>query len=85
MIKIRMCICCRKRYKQESLLRLQIINGRLFKWTQNGRSFYLCNDCAMNKNYTNAICKIHKIDSNDSLIKFLKETICIWQKKNYQK
>ncbi|RAX55370.1 hypothetical protein CCY99_00070 [Helicobacter sp. 16-1353] len=85
MIKIRMCICCRKRHQQKSLLRLQVINGKLCEWTRNGRSFYVCNSCIVNKNYAHIICKIHKINSDDSLIKFLKETIFRWQKNNYQK
>ena len=41
----RMCVSCRQRETQNNLLRLQCIEGELVKFSKQGRSFYLCNDC----------------------------------------
>lgn len=85
MIKIRMCICCRKRFSQNILLRLQIVSGVVCKWNKKGRSFYLCDECVNSKNYINSVCRVHKIDNKDSRTKFLKEMVHEWQKNNHQK
>ncbi|AFL67592.1 putative nucleic-acid-binding protein implicated in transcription termination [Sulfurospirillum barnesii SES-3] len=45
---IRMCIICRQRALQESLQRLQIINGELVPFSKSGRSFYICKACMTN-------------------------------------
>lgn len=45
---IRMCIVCRQRVLQESLQRLQIINGELVLFSKTGRSFYICKACMTN-------------------------------------
>ncbi|MBN1840288.1 MAG: DUF448 domain-containing protein [Campylobacterales bacterium] len=45
---IRMCIVCRQRALQESLQRLQIINGELVLFSKTGRSFYICKACMTN-------------------------------------
>ena len=44
-IKIRMCVVCRARSGQESLLRLQIKNGEFCEFSGVGRSFYVCENC----------------------------------------
>lgn len=41
----RMCISCRTRFMQKSLLRLQCVDLELKRFSGNGRSFYLCDDC----------------------------------------
>ena len=41
----RMCISCRGRFNQDSLIRLQCIDSNLFKYHDRGRSFYLCKNC----------------------------------------
>ncbi len=43
---IRMCICCRQRFSQKALIRLQCPNKRLVHFTGEGRSFYLCGKCS---------------------------------------
>jgi len=43
-----MCIVCRQRALQESLQRLQIINGELVLFSKTGRSFYICKACMTN-------------------------------------
>jgi len=42
---IRMCIACRKREKQQELIRLQKENNSLIWYSGKGRSFYLCTKC----------------------------------------
>ncbi len=42
---VRMCICCKKRELQSDLVRLQYIDNKLVKYTNYGRSFYLCLKC----------------------------------------
>ncbi|MDD3463721.1 MAG: hypothetical protein PHW07_08825 [Sulfurospirillaceae bacterium] len=41
----RMCIVCKQRGAQDTLLRLQAQEGELVGFTKIGRSFYLCADC----------------------------------------
>ena len=85
MIKIRMCVCCRGRFSQDSLLRLQIKDGELSLYTMSGRSFYLCETCLMQTKTTNKICKILKINNDEKVVNFFKEIATKWQKNNYQK
>jgi len=40
-----MCILCRTRLAQDSLLRLQCHEKQLVRFTGSGRSFYLCEPC----------------------------------------
>ena len=44
-ITIRTCVACRSKFAQKLLNRLQCTNKKLVKYTGNGRSFYICNDC----------------------------------------
>ncbi len=46
---IRTCISCRGKFEQKELIRLQCINKNLIVFNNNGRSFYLCNDCKKDK------------------------------------
>jgi len=41
----RMCISCRERSSQNTLIRLQCIDSNLDIFKGSGRSFYLCKDC----------------------------------------
>ena len=50
--QIRTCISCRNRFPQRELLRLQCINKVLVKFTNIGRSFYLCEECVLNEKKT---------------------------------
>ena len=63
---IRMCICCKKRELQSDLIRLQCIDKKLVRYTNFGRSFYICPKCVESdsKNASKALsrqCK-QKID-----------------------
>ncbi len=42
-----MCIICRGRYEQNTLIRFQLHNGKLIKFTKLGRSSYICSDCTL--------------------------------------
>ena len=42
---IRMCIVCRGRYKQDTLIRFQLHNEKLVKFKKVGRSSYICSNC----------------------------------------
>lgn len=80
MIKIRMCVVCRKRVAQSSLLRLQIRDNMLTNFTNTGRSFYLCEGCVESKHCIKAICKINKITNNDMINLTFKEIVQQWLK-----
>ena len=85
MIKIRMCVCCKRRFSQDSLLRLQIKDGILSLYTMRGRSFYICYTCLLQTKITNKICKIFKINNDEEVVNFFKEIAYKWQKNNHQK
>ena len=42
---IRMCIICRERFEQNTLIRFQINSGKITLFTKIGRSYYLCTNC----------------------------------------
>ncbi|MCK9161556.1 MAG: hypothetical protein RBQ81_04890 [Arcobacteraceae bacterium] len=42
---IRMCVVCRKKFAQNTLLRVQCIDNTLVLFTGTKRSFYLCQEC----------------------------------------
>jgi predicted RNA-binding protein YlxR (DUF448 family) len=42
---IRMCIVCRGRFEQNTLLRFQTNNGKILEFSKSGRSFYMCQAC----------------------------------------
>ncbi|MBE0492541.1 MAG: DUF448 domain-containing protein [Sulfurospirillum sp.] len=40
-----MCIICRGRFEQDTLLRFQINSGKILEFSKEGRSFYMCKNC----------------------------------------
>jgi len=46
-IKIRMCIVCRQRFAQDSLIRLKFNKEakKITAYDRKGRSFYICKEC----------------------------------------
>ena len=48
-IKVRMCIVCRKRYTQDSLIRLKFYKEKqkIVEFNGTGRSFYICKECLL--------------------------------------
>lgn len=73
-IKTRMCVACRGRFSQNSLLRLQVDNGEVVSFRGFGRSFYLCDSCLGAKDCDKIVGKIFKINHT-------KEIAQIWQSK----
>ncbi len=71
---IRMCICCRQRFSQKALIRLQCLEFGLSHYTGSGRSFYLCPQCAASqekrllKSLSRACRKEIKITDLESLL-----------------
>ncbi len=45
----RMCVTCRGRFLQNTLLRLRCSDKSLQHFTNHGRSFYLCHECLGNE------------------------------------
>ena len=41
----RTCIICRGKFEQNDMLRLKCKEKKLVLFDNNGRSFYICNDC----------------------------------------
>lgn len=77
---IRMCVCCRGRFAQAMLYRLQYLpqSRRLITYNGLGRSFYLCKSCADNERAIVALCRVCRIDKKQKQILSdnLKEIIC---------
>ncbi|NWF66134.1 MAG: DUF448 domain-containing protein [Campylobacterales bacterium] len=75
-ICVRMCICCKNRFEQKNLLRLQYLNKKLQKYTNYGRSFYICHECLNqqnNKKLLNSILNICKTKDKEKILLDLKE------------
>lgn len=58
---VRMCVACRGRFPQESLLRLQY-HDKLQVFKGYGRSFYICKNCQSIPNLSDSIIKVCKLD-----------------------
>ncbi len=72
-LPIRMCISCKKREIQNSLIRLQKKDNIVIKYSGIGRSFYLCINCIENdKHILNKVSGRLKI-KKESLEEILKE------------
>ncbi len=72
----RMCVACRERFEQRSLLRLQCKQQQLLSFSGSGRSFYLCYECTENeKKATRALARACKSGDMNYLSTQLKEII----------
>jgi len=69
---IRMCISCRARHPQNSLIRLKLDGKEVNVHDGQGRSFYLCNVCSVNEKKIKGLTKRFKQDE-ERLVKLLKE------------
>ena len=69
---IRMCISCRSRHPQNSLIRLKLEGTEIIAHKGNGRSFYLCNECCVNEKKIKGLTKRFKQDE-ERFVKLLKE------------
>jgi len=69
---IRMCIACRSRYPQNTLIRLRQDGNKVCAFDGRGRSFYLCIDCVKNEKKVKGLVKRFKQDV-EHFTKLLKE------------
>jgi len=70
---IRMCISCRNRHPQNSLIRLKQEADDIVVFNSIGRSFYVCSDCVKNEKKIKSLAKRFKQDKErfDKLLKEL--------------
>ncbi len=69
---IRMCITCRNRHPQNSLIRLKQESENVIAFNGIGRSFYLCTVCSQNEKKIKGLVKRFKQDQ-EQFTKLLKE------------
>ena len=69
---IRMCIACRSRYPQNTLIRLRQNDKEILSFDGYGRSFYLCVECAKNEKKVKGLVKRFK-QNTEHFTKLLKE------------
>lgn len=62
---LRMCVVCRGRFLQKTLLRLQCIDGALSLFSGIKRSFYLCETCLKDSKKINKVFSKQCKKSND--------------------
>lgn len=70
-----MCIVCRERFLQSSLLRLQCKEGHLEPYMGMGRSFYLCSACVDHKKTSGQLARYCKSNTPAGLMNRLKEIV----------
>ena len=69
---IRMCIACRSRHPQNTLIRLKHEGNEIVASDGKGRSFYLCDVCIKNEKKIQGLVKRFKQDE-ERFIKLLEE------------
>ncbi len=67
-----MCIACRGRYAQSTLIRLKPEGKDIVAFDGKGRSFYLCDICSRNEKKIKGLVKRFKQDE-EQFTKLLKE------------
>lgn len=60
---IRMCITCRSRHPQKTLIRLKLLGKDVVAYDGFGRSFYLCDQCIKNEKKVKGLVKRFKQDA----------------------
>jgi predicted RNA-binding protein YlxR (DUF448 family) len=71
----RMCVVCRERSAQSSLIRLQCREGILESYCGIGRSFYLCSSCIEHKKTPGHLARQCKSNAIEMLMNRLKEIV----------
>jgi len=71
---IRMCIACRSRHPQNTLIRLKLSGKDVLAFDGTGRSFYLCIMCVKNEKKVKGLVKRFKQDA-EYFTKLLKELV----------
>jgi len=59
----RMCIACRSRHPQNTLIRLKLSGKDVIVYDGTGRSFYLCDACVNNEKKVKGLVKRFKQDA----------------------
>ena len=73
---IRMCVACRERYSQNTLVRIICSDGELKLFKGIGRSFYLCYTClSQDKKVIKTLMRQCKGGDKDKYMNKLKEII----------
>jgi len=74
---IRMCIACRSRHPQNTLIRLKLEGKDVVAFDGRGRSFYLCDICSTNEKKIKGLVKRFKQDEEQftKLLKKLTSTV----------
>ncbi|MCB4743666.1 MAG: DUF448 domain-containing protein [Sulfurovum sp.] len=67
-----MCIACRSRYPQHTLIRLKQEGNDVIAYNGYGRSFYLCNTCINNTKRVKGLMKRFKLNE-EHFVKLLIE------------
>jgi len=70
--QIRMCIACRSRHPQNTLIRLKQNDNEIVVSDGKGRSFYVCKQCIQNQKKVKGLVKRFKQDE-EHFTKLLKE------------
>ncbi|MDD5051770.1 MAG: DUF448 domain-containing protein [Sulfuricurvum sp.] len=70
-----MCVVCRERFAQSTLLRLQCRESLLEPYDGKGRSFYLCSSCIEHKKTPGQLARQCKSGATVILMNRLKEII----------
>ncbi len=69
-----MCIACRSRHPQKSLIRLKQDGKEIVVFDGTGRSFYLCRNCVMNEKKCKGLAKRFKQDA-EQLARLLEKLV----------
>ncbi len=67
-----MCIACRSRSPQHTLIRLKQEGNDVIAYNGYGRSFYLCEDCSKNEKKIKGLVKRFRLDE-ERFVKLLME------------
>ena len=70
----RMCITCRSRHPQNTLIRLRQVGKEVIAFDGRGRSFYLCVNCVKNEKKVKGLVKRFKQEL-EPFTKLLKELV----------
>lgn len=74
----RMCVVCRQKFLQSTMMRLCEEDERIEVFCGFGRSFYLCKECAEKPKSVERILKSRKLNTQENQHQ-LKEIITLWQ------
>ena len=69
---IRMCVSCRNRETQQSLIRFKLEEKEVIAYNGYGRSFYLCSVCSKNQKKIKGVAKRFGINT-EQFLKLLQE------------